>query len=162
MKLTSLQQPEPKEQNQQDIAYLKWACDELEGGCGGGDLMSLFHGSCDLWGRHDTAFRDTFFQTLLSFETEATAKEVFGSDEFFTCILDEGIKQLSELSLAPADLAKIHPFAFLKLKLPKILAHFEVARRPEHALAFAMVWQSMLSLVLAHLHSDRICELDEI
>jgi hypothetical protein len=118
---------------------LKWACDELETGHGGGDLMSLFHGDCYLWGRHDTAFRDTFSTTLKSFETEATAKEVFGSDEFFFCILDEEIQELSELSLAPANLAKIHPFAFLKLQLPKILANFEVARRPEHALAFAMV-----------------------
>ena len=132
--------------NQQDITYLKWACDELEREGGGGDLMSLFHGrrKMDLLGS-DTLFRDTFAETISSFESEATAKELFGSDDFFFCILEEGIKQLSKLSLAPANLAKIHPFAFLKLELPKILANFEAPRRPEHALAFAMVWRLISS-----------------
>ena len=133
--------------NQQDITYLMWACDELEEEGGNGDLMSLFHGrrQMDLWGRGDTGFRDTFAMTIKSFETEATAKEVFGSDDFFFCILEEEIKRLSKLSLAPANLAKIHPFAFLKLELPKILANFEAPRRPEHALAFAMVWRLISS-----------------
>ena len=139
---------------------MKWACDELETG-DGINLTSLIFAGRAPW---DYGMQwDDFTRNMLSFKTEATAKEVFGSDEFFFCILDEGIEQLSNcFSLAPANLAKIHPFAFLKLELPKILANFEVARRPEHALAFAMVWRSVLGLVLVRLHSIRSCELDEI
>ena len=104
-----------------------------------GDLTALFDRNRDLWGRHNTAFRDTFVETLLSFETETTMREVFGSDDFFYRILDEGIAELSEMRLGTAKLAQIHPVAHLKLELPKILSSFEVPRRPEHALAFAMV-----------------------
>ena len=117
---------------------MKWACNELESGHFG-DLTTLFHGDLDLWGRWDTAFRDTFADTLSSFETEATKKEVFGSDNFFDVIHDEELKKWSEMRLGISKLAEINPFAHLKRELPKILASFEVPRRPKHALAFAMV-----------------------
>ena len=117
---------------------MKWACNELESGHFG-DLTTLFHGDLDLWGRWDTAFRDTFADTLSSFETEATKKEVFGSDDFFHLILDEELKKWSDMSLGMSKLAEINPFAHLKRELPKIVVSFEVPRRPEHALAFAMV-----------------------
>ena len=55
---------------------MKWACNELESGHFG-DLTTLFHGDRHLWGRWDTAFGDKFADTLDSFETEATKKEVF-------------------------------------------------------------------------------------
>jgi hypothetical protein len=56
----------------QDIAYLKWACDELRNGKNtewardgeSGDLGALWHGSSDLWGREDTMFRESFSRAL--------------------------------------------------------------------------------------------------
>ena len=55
----------------QDIAYLKWACDELRNEKNNewahdesGDLGALWHGSSDLWGRGDTMFRESFSRAL--------------------------------------------------------------------------------------------------
>ena len=60
-------------------------------------------------------------------------------DSIADVILDEEIKKWSDMSLGMSKLAEINPFAHLKRELPKILVSFEVPRRPEHALAFAMV-----------------------